>query len=369
MKNINTIFTFTNGIPNSLTAIVDGNQYTADSTHANWNMILDDIRNDDAESFINHIDIRRAFEDYTVGNVKIIGGEVYYGTTRLGGVVVDRIFDFMSNNLPVEPIMLFVNKLFSNPSHRAVNELYRFLEHKNLPITSDGNFRAYKGLLSDFYSITGGNLTLVSGKINAKGQIYNGVGETIECFRHQVDDNKDNTCSTGLHAGSLEYATGFAQGKMVIVEINPADVVSIPSDCEGQKLRTYKYVVVEEYTAPLDNTYIKTNEFNNNPMPSGDSDESGCGSLDDTDGDSDESGCGECDDEGCGSDSDSANCECDGDVDGKSYRNGYDQGYADGFEAAGFDLEDELVNYSPDDTDAFAEGYQKGYDNGVKDRE
>jgi len=37
-----------------------------------------------------------------------------------------------------------------------------------------------------------------------------------------------------------------------VVEINPADVVSIPTDCECQKLRTCKYKVVSEYEVPLE---------------------------------------------------------------------------------------------------------------------
>jgi hypothetical protein len=37
----------------------------------------------------------------------------------------------------------------------------------------------------------------------------------------------------------------------MIVEINPADVVSIPTDCQFQKLRTCKYKVVGEYEIDL----------------------------------------------------------------------------------------------------------------------
>ena len=38
---------------------------------------------------------------------------------------------------------------------------------------------------------------------------------------------------------------------MMLVEINPADVVSIPTDCQFQKLRTCKYKVVGEYEIDL----------------------------------------------------------------------------------------------------------------------
>jgi hypothetical protein len=46
-----------------------------------------------------------------------------------------------------------------------------------------------------------------------------------------------------VHAGSLSYATGFGPTH-VIVKIDPADVVSIPTDCSCQKLRTCAYEVV-----------------------------------------------------------------------------------------------------------------------------
>jgi hypothetical protein len=71
--------------------------------------------------------------------------------------------------------------------------------------------------------------------------------------RNKVDDNKEVGCSYGFHAGTLEYASDFASDsdKLVVVEIDPADVVSIPTDCNFQKLRTCRYKVVAEYEKPL----------------------------------------------------------------------------------------------------------------------
>ncbi len=57
--------------------------------------------------------------------------------------------------------------------------------------------------------------------------------------------------------------------KTVIVEINPADIVSIPSDCNGQKLRTYKYKVISEYTRPLDSVYFDCPELTDEPETDG----------------------------------------------------------------------------------------------------
>jgi hypothetical protein len=67
--------------------------------------------------------------------------------------------------------------------------------------------------------------------------------------RNGVCDDANMGCSSGFHAGTYEYAKGYASGggHLMVVEINPADVVSVPHDCSCQKLRTSKYKVVSVY--------------------------------------------------------------------------------------------------------------------------
>ena len=160
-----------------------------------------------------------------------------------------RILDFMSNNLPVAPLTRFLENLYNNPSRNSRTQLYKFLEHENLPITEDGCFLAYKSVQPDFTD-------------HHTGKFSNTVGSVLSIERRNVDDNPDNGCSYGFHAGSLEYATTFggSDRKVVIVKINPSDVVSVPNDCEHQKLRTARYEVVAHYTGPLPKTYASTYE-------------------------------------------------------------------------------------------------------------
>ena len=109
----------------------------------------------------------------------------------------------------------------------------------------------YKGVQQDFWSNTGNADTIVvQGQTNDRHQIYNGVGETIEIQRRSCDDNKDNHCSHGLHIGSYDYANNWAgsQGRLLLVEFDPQDAVSVPTDCEFQKLRVSKYKVVADIT-------------------------------------------------------------------------------------------------------------------------
>jgi hypothetical protein len=166
---------------------------------------------------------------------------VFVDGDSIQSVVADRIINFLADGVDCLPIFKFITRLQLNPSKRAVDELYTFLEHKHLPLTETGTFLAYKAVRHDFTD-------------KHSGKFFNGVGEVLSMPRNKVDDDKNVGCSYGFHAGTLEYASNFACGsdKLVLVEIDPADVVSIPTDCEFQKLRTCRYKVVAEYERPLD---------------------------------------------------------------------------------------------------------------------
>ena len=99
----------------------------------------------------------------------------------------------------------------------------------------------------DHFSCSGNRTTrVISGHVDGQGRIRNQVGDYLEVERSDVDDNRERGCSSGLHVGSFDYAKGF--GRITkLVEFNPKDAVSVPSDCEYQKLRVCAYTVLEEY--------------------------------------------------------------------------------------------------------------------------
>ena len=47
---------------------------------------------------------------------------------------------------------------------------------------------------------------------------------------------------------------------MVIVKVNPKDVVSVPTDCECQKVRTCEYQVIADYEGPLESLLHKSED-------------------------------------------------------------------------------------------------------------
>jgi acyl carrier protein len=161
----------------------------------------------------------------------------------------------MNEGFDVQPMLSFLENLMQNPSKRAVDELYGFLEQNSLPITEDGHFVAYKRVRDDY-------MDFYTGKMD------NSVGKEVKMERNQVDDDKDRTCSTGLHFCSLEYLPHYHsnQGRIVIVKINPADVVSIPSDYNNAKGRACRYVVIEEYFGSQSNEKFKTSVYTPAPV-------------------------------------------------------------------------------------------------------
>jgi hypothetical protein len=115
-------------------------------------------------------------------------------------------------------------------------ELYDFLAVSNLPITSDGYFLAYKNVNDDYLDR------------HSRTNRHH-VGDVVQMERGMVNDQRDQTCSHGLHFCSLSYLREFwgFNGHTMILKINPAHVVSIPSDYKNAKGRTCEYEVVAEY--------------------------------------------------------------------------------------------------------------------------
>jgi hypothetical protein len=76
----------------------------------------------------------------------------------------------------------------------------------------------------------------------------NSVGNIVEVPRSQVDDNPNNTCSHGLHVATMSYASTFGSGddKILDVEVSPSDVVAVPTDYDGTKMRVCRFKVVAE---------------------------------------------------------------------------------------------------------------------------
>lgn len=223
--------------------VVIGNQsHTISKTHITYNQVVAAIKANDWDLVKATIEPKKAVEKFGNGNVKIVGDKLFWKGDELHSSLAVRMISMLQEGFPIEPMVLFMEKLMLNPSRRSVQELYGFLEKSNLPITPDGHFLAYKKVRADYRDCHSGTMD-------------NSVGQIVEMERNMVDDDKDRTCSAGLHFCSQSYLGSFGGDRTVILKINPRDVVSIPSDYNDAKGRACRYEVIGELAVAPDDAF------------------------------------------------------------------------------------------------------------------
>lgn len=240
-----------------VSAFIDGKAYAATSqTHPNINTIVRLLQDDD-ESVLALFDpseqIVQAFEKLS-HRVSISGDTVYLDGDPAPEAISEAIVRFYRAGLAFDPLVKFLDKLAGNPSPHSVEQLYPWLQahEDSFTINHDGDLVAYKGVEE---TEPGVFLSISSGKANVNGEVKTGrieqrLGDEVDMPRSEVQFNPSVGCSTGLHAGTWEYASMFGRGTVLEVTIDPADVVSVPTDCYSQKLRTRRYVVADVLDAP-----------------------------------------------------------------------------------------------------------------------
>lgn len=227
---------------NAITLVIDGETKTLASDNPYYKEILEEVHKPEInwELLKKYMDIKRAVLNYIGENLTIKDREFIY--TKNGkplkisnNSIIGRIIDGNRKKRKVEHLIKFLDKVLSNPIESAREELFLFLEAMELPILDNGNFLAYKRVREDYKDV-------YSGKFD------NSIGKTVKMDRKKCDTDRYRTCSYGLHFCSKSYLTSYSGQRIVVVEVNPADVVAIPSDYNNAKGRACKYKVIGEVT-------------------------------------------------------------------------------------------------------------------------
>lgn len=222
-----------------ITLYHNSNVHTIDRTHKNYEAIKDILTKTkeytSLENLVNVVKVvEKSFQESGTSALKIENGEVLYFGEPLHNAVVTKILEFIDKKLDFAPLLKFLENLMENPSKASVDNLYRFLEHNQMPITVDGHFIAYKGVTQDY-------------KDCKTGKLDNSPGKIVEMPRNKVQDDPNITCSYGLHVAALGYVNGEYGGyHKIVVKVNPRDVVSVPTDYNNQKMRVCRYEVLHD---------------------------------------------------------------------------------------------------------------------------
>ena len=226
----------------NIVMIVNNKTFTINkNTHMNYGYIVACIREENWDELANLVDVGAAIEEYTDGKMVIQQGVVTYGGRPLDNALATRLISFIKAKLPYLYLTNFCENLYQNVSHRSISQLYTFLEKNEMPITDDGCFMAYKLVKPDYGSRFSDTQT--------GERVFYHVGGTVSMDRNKISDDPAVLCHEGLHACSLKYLDkfGYHGDKILLVKINPRDVVCVPNVNNHTKLRVCLMDVVSEY--------------------------------------------------------------------------------------------------------------------------
>ncbi len=241
-------------------------QATKDS-HDHFDAIMEGLENSDPdvyELFDPEAVLQKEFSMVS-DRVSVKGGKIFFDLVETHDVMAEHMQRIMKEKAEgwetaLKAMALFMERVAANPSEHSREHLFRWLVAEQFTINSEGKIVGYKGVAlakndegENKYFSTRSGPAVVNGKpIN--GYVPNEPGSIIQMPRDQVTFDPTNTCASGLHVGTWGYAYAFSDA-VLEVEVDPADVVSVPSDSNGQKMRVWRYKVIqqvgEKYDGPV----------------------------------------------------------------------------------------------------------------------
>jgi hypothetical protein len=249
----------------SVMVMYEGKPVTIRKGATNFQSLVNVLLAGKFEEVPNHLTAHKSIGDWLSGLTDFAAsadGKITYKDEALPEAFTKKIHEMVTKSESPTSLFNFWVRLQRNPSARSVEQLWSFLGHCNIPLTEDGHFLAYKKVredLKDFYT----------------GTVTNAVGTVLEMPRNKISDDPREACHFGYHVGSLKYADQDykpGRGRLLIVKVDPENVVSVPYDYSAQKMRVCKYVVEGLYVLPLSNTLHE--EFEDDSDDSDEIDES-----------------------------------------------------------------------------------------------
>lgn len=237
----------------SLTAFIGGESFVATPEHPNWESILRAFEKEgisDPAKAKGLFNLGRAiaseFKRFSE-RVTFAKGQLFFDGDVIDDGLAQTIVRYHASGEDYMPLVNFLEKIATNPLEHSRQQLFSWLRSKHIGLCPDGDFIAYKSVESNFCSVHSGE-AFVNGVL-VKGKIPNKPDTIIEMPRSKVAHAPDVACSTGLHAANWSFARGFASGPMLVLKINPRDVVSVPRDHGADKIRVCRYKVLRQVQA------------------------------------------------------------------------------------------------------------------------
>ncbi len=237
------------GTRESVIVCIDGESHTVRKGTANYKTLMTALVEERWADVPGLVTVRQAIEAWADGEFKVEGSVIVYQDDSVPDAISKRIMAMITAGDDASPLLHFYERLDRNPSSRSVTQLFGFLNHGNIPLEPDGTFLAYKSVKGDYTD-------------HYTGKISNKPGATPKVKRNKVSDDPNHACHFGLHVGALDYARNFGPGgRIIIVRVDPENVVSVPNDSSQQKMRVCTYEVVGDWNGrKMPSTVMETDK-------------------------------------------------------------------------------------------------------------
>jgi len=229
-------------MPNSLVVVLDSGTFILSANDPRYTQILRaEINEDRIRQILEYKEAVKENEKENKENdrleVKAEEDTILIDKQEMPKGIKDKFLELQRRHKPRSYLLKFWDKLQKNPNPNSIRQLYKFLEFNGHPIMADGSFIAYKAVTMDLFDH------------HSKTNKHH-IGRVIKMERGGVDSDPNQTCSTGLHVCAKPYLKEFFPNASRYLEVlvDPRDVVAVPTDYQGSKMRVARYKVYRETT-------------------------------------------------------------------------------------------------------------------------
>jgi len=141
------------------------------------------------------------------------------------------------NTKGMEAFLRRLGAAISKREH-TVDDVLRFMDRGDLPLADDGTIIAYKVLTSN-----GKGKEATTFYDCHTRRVPQKVGSFVRQDEKLINPSRRTQCSTGLHIARRGYLSGFSGDIIVMVKINPEDVIAVPHG-EPNKVRVSGYHII-----------------------------------------------------------------------------------------------------------------------------
>lgn len=220
---------------NYISVLLNGKSYQATKGQPTFKQLHRALKREQWSRVPKLVSLTAQLAERMHGKVDVNAEGVFYKGQKVDNSLSAKILELIEHEKPVSGWLRFMDNLYQQGDVNTVNRVYDWINSGRYAITSDGCIVGYKVVDKNY-------------KDKHTHTVDNHIGARPLMARSAVDPNEYVECSRGYHVCVRGYIRGFysAGDHIMVVKVNPADVVASPVNFGNQKFRCWTYEVFEE---------------------------------------------------------------------------------------------------------------------------